>query len=202
MVSSIKRYTVFYLSLLCISLSALFTGCRDDNTKPADESPVLEEEVVVVEPLTTTEASPVTTVPIPGAEEAHEKEVETIIKDEGLTFEDVDAVFHFGFDKDTLPQDAVSELLSLVPALKSMPGVIHVEGHTDARGPQIYNKALGMRRAQAVANILAKYDIKKERLKLASYGSERPLSRGSDGASYAENRRVELFVNVNASDKK
>ncbi|WP_196221232.1 OmpA family protein [Sansalvadorimonas verongulae] len=202
MVSSIKRSFVFYLGLFCISLSTLLTGCRDDNTKPSDEAPVLEEDVVVVEPITSKEPSQETSVPIPVADASHEEEIEKIIQDEGVTFEDVDTVFHFGFDKDTLAEDAMNELLSLIPALQSMPGVIVIEGHTDARGPIGYNKLLGMRRAQAVAKVLIDNDIDKKRLKLTSYGSEHPLARGDDEASYAENRRVELFVNASNSDDK
>ncbi|MFN3820610.1 peptidoglycan-associated lipoprotein Pal [Blastomonas sp.] len=65
-----------------------------------------------------------------------------------------------------------------------------IEGHADERGTRDYNIALGERRANAAKNYLVSLGVSEQRLRVVSYGKERPAAMGSDEASWAQNRRA------------
>jgi peptidoglycan-associated lipoprotein len=65
-----------------------------------------------------------------------------------------------------------------------------IEGHADEQGTREYNLALGARRANAVREYLVARGIDPNRLRVVSYGKERPLELCSDEACYAKNRRA------------
>lgn len=65
-----------------------------------------------------------------------------------------------------------------------------IEGHADERGTRDYNLALGERRANAAKNYLVSLGVSESRLRVVSYGKERPAAMGSDEASWAQNRRA------------
>jgi peptidoglycan-associated lipoprotein len=69
---------------------------------------------------------------------------------------------------------------------------VRLEGHTDERGSREYNIGLGERRAQAVRRALLAQGVADAQVVTVSYGEERPAVEGSDDASFAQNRRVEL----------
>lgn len=64
-----------------------------------------------------------------------------------------------------------------------------IEGHADERGTNEYNLALGERRAQAVKRYLAASGIDERRLRVVSYGEERPFCREREERCWRENRR-------------
>lgn len=66
---------------------------------------------------------------------------------------------------------------------------IIVDGHTDKRGTNEYNFALGLKRANAVKEFLLDYSIAAEKIKTVSYGESNPISNDD-----AKNRRVDLTV--------
>lgn len=69
---------------------------------------------------------------------------------------------------------------------------VRLEGHADERGSREYNIGLGERRAQSVRRALMLQGSGDGQLVTVSYGEERPAAVGSDEASWAKNRRVEL----------
>ncbi len=71
---------------------------------------------------------------------------------------------------------------------------LFVEGHTDERGPQAYNLALGMRRSNSVRNLLINEGVHPDRLFTISYGKERPVVLERHEEGWAKNRRVEFKV--------
>lgn len=102
-------------------------------------------------------------------------------------------VLRFDFDSAELSADSRARLerhaafLAADPAAKA-----RLEGHTDERGTQEYNMALGERRANAVAIYLQSLGVSPERLDPVSYGETKPVADGEDEAAWAENRRVEV----------
>lgn len=100
-------------------------------------------------------------------------------------------VVHFPFDSTVLTQEAQETLRANAEFLRQNPEAkIVVEGHTDERGADEYNLALGERRANAAKNYLVSVGIDAARLSTVSYGKERPVALGSDEASWARNRRA------------
>ena len=69
---------------------------------------------------------------------------------------------------------------------------VSLEGHTDERGGREYNLALGQRRAEAVRRALTLLGVNDNQLEAVSFGKEKPAAAGSDEASWAQNRRVEI----------
>jgi peptidoglycan-associated lipoprotein len=107
----------------------------------------------------------------------------------------VPAAILFPFDSATLADegrvilDAQAEWLRTYPE----PNVI-VEGHADERGSAFYNLDLGLQRAQAVAAYLAARGVHPSRIRVISYGAERPADSGNDEAAWARNRRAVTLV--------
>ena len=71
---------------------------------------------------------------------------------------------------------------------------VTVEGHCDERGTVDYNLALGEQRARATRDYLVGLGVAAERLRVVSYGKERPLDTGNDEAAWARNRRARFAV--------
>lgn len=104
----------------------------------------------------------------------------------------LETVFYFDFDKATLRPESRAALQAHAANLRSNPKHIRLEGHTDERGTREYNMALGERRGNAVRDFLVLNGVDTGLIEVISYGEERPASTGSDEASWALNRRVEL----------
>lgn len=65
-----------------------------------------------------------------------------------------------------------------------------IEGHADEQGTREYNLALGARRANAVREYLVSRGVASNRIKVLTYGKERPLEICSDESCYSQNRRA------------
>jgi peptidoglycan-associated lipoprotein len=57
-----------------------------------------------------------------------------------------------------------------------------------------YNLALGEQRARAAREYLASLGVAAERLRVVSFGKERPLEPGHDESAWARNRRAHFAV--------
>jgi peptidoglycan-associated lipoprotein len=65
-----------------------------------------------------------------------------------------------------------------------------IEGHADEQGTREYNLALGARRANAAQEYLVSRGVPASRLRVVSYGKERPIEICSSESCYAKNRRA------------
>jgi len=65
-----------------------------------------------------------------------------------------------------------------------------IEGHADEQGTREYNLALGARRANAAREYLLSKGVPAGRMRVVSYGKERPIEVCSEEACYAKNRRA------------
>ena len=80
--------------------------------------------------------------------------------------------------------------------LSSYPGVrIIVAGNCDERGTREYNLALGERRAAAARDYLLAQGVDPARIRVISYGKERPVAAGSNETSWSKNRRAATVLN-------
>lgn len=103
----------------------------------------------------------------------------------------------FAFNASELSPDAqmlVDELAEKVKADNR--GLwIEIEGHTDATGEADYNKALGLKRAEAVRDYLYQaHGLPLHRIAVYSFGEEQPVSDNSNRDGRAQNRRVVIKV--------
>ena len=72
--------------------------------------------------------------------------------------------------------------------------VVSVVGHTDASGGDAYNRALGMRRAEAVAAKLTELGLKAVSVSTVSVGESDPLVPTADGVREPQNRRATVTL--------
>ena len=70
--------------------------------------------------------------------------------------------------------------------------VVRIEGHADERGSNDYNLSLGEKRALEVKNKLIQAGIDGARIKIVSYGEERPVDPASNEEAWFKNRRAEF----------
>jgi len=104
----------------------------------------------------------------------------------------------FGFDEDTLTDDAPATLDDVLREIGMRPrATVSIEGHTDEVGTREYNQGLSERRAEAVASYLASRGVARARLVVRGFGADRPLMRGADEGSRRHNRRVEIVIRGN-----
>lgn len=98
---------------------------------------------------------------------------------------------NFEFDRAAITSTARDLLNKNADWIKKNAGsVIQIEGHCDEKGSVEYNFALGERRAKATKDYLVNLGIDGNRLKIISYGKEKPLDKGDSEASYTKNRRA------------
>lgn len=102
---------------------------------------------------------------------------------------------YFPFDQASLSEEARQLLAEAGMLMKQEPSIsVIIQGNTDDRGTEEYNLALGQRRAQTVKNYLLGFGIDSSRLKVVSYGEEKPALEGSEESARAMNRRDEFLV--------
>jgi peptidoglycan-associated lipoprotein len=100
---------------------------------------------------------------------------------------------HFDYDKSDITEQARKILDQDAVYLHAHDNlVVEVGGHCDERGSTDYNIALGERRAEAASRYLKNLGISSSKLKVVSYGEDRPLSFGHTEYDFALNRRVEF----------
>lgn len=106
-----------------------------------------------------------------------------------------DRVF-FDLDRYDLNQTARATLDKQAAWLMQNAGRrIVIEGYADERGTREYNLALGERRAESVKNYLASKGVGADRVRVISYGKERPVVVGHTEESWAQNRRAVTVLN-------
>ena len=107
------------------------------------------------------------------------------------------AAIYFDLDKSDLTQTARATLDAKLPLLRTNTNVrIRIAGHTDERGSDAYNIALGQRRAAAAKRYLVDNGIAADRIDVVSFGEDRPAAMGSNEAAWSQNRRDEFEIIV------
>ena len=104
-------------------------------------------------------------------------------------------VVYFDTDKYDIDAEDSTKLQTQARYFSQYPNVnFTIEGHADERGTREYNLALGERRANAAKNYLVSLGIPSTRIRVVSYGKERPVALGSDEQAWAQNRRAATVV--------
>lgn len=103
---------------------------------------------------------------------------------------------YFDFNKATFKEASYNELNKLERMMKQNDRMkVEIAGHTDVVGSKTYNKALSLRRANAVRDFLTSKGVDARRISTVGYGAEKPLASNDDEEEGRElNRRVEFRV--------
>ncbi|MBI1753432.1 MAG: OmpA family protein [Acidobacteria bacterium] len=107
-----------------------------------------------------------------------------------------DAVLHFPNNGDALDAEAVQAIKAVARQLKAYAGeyTLQVGGHTSSLGSVAHNKALSLRRARSVANVLVAAGIPESRVACEGFGPEKPVADNKTQEGQSRNRRVEIDV--------
>ena len=102
---------------------------------------------------------------------------------------------HFEYDSALLTPEARELLAGNARILEAHPEVrVRIEGHCDHFGSEAYNLALGDRRARAVRTYLSRLGVPGDRLRVVTFGEERPIVGVGSERITAPDRRSELLV--------
>jgi len=111
-------------------------------------------------------------------------------------FAQVGTTVLFDFDSAQLSDYAQRVLDRQAAFLKARPETrVIIGGHADERGTREYNLALGERRASSARDYLVAKGVNAARIRIISYGKERPKAVGSTEAAWRQNRRAETVLN-------
>jgi len=131
--------------------------------------------------------APVSTEPKPETPKAIPEHVQQMLANFSKVYFDFDAALLNADSKAALDANAAI-----------MAQYAEVQGNADERGTTDYNLALGQKRADAVTKYLLARGISSSRLRVVSYGEERPAAAGNSETAYAQNRRAEFVVTYGA----
>lgn len=107
------------------------------------------------------------------------------------------APVYFEFDQADLSDQTRAALEQKAALLRQNSQVsLRIAGHTDSRGSDEYNLALGQRRGAIVKRYLMERGVAGARLEVVSYGEERPSADSDDDAARSQNRRAEFEITV------
>ena len=77
---------------------------------------------------------------------------------------------------------------------------IEIQGHADERGTTDYNLALGQQRATNVTQYMINLGVPSSRIRMTSFGEEKPLSEDFSEHAWSKNRRCEFAITWSKSD--
>jgi len=103
----------------------------------------------------------------------------------------------FTTDSAVLKPEAVEMVAKLGGILAKYPeDRIRIAGFTDSTGTVAHNEELSLRRAKAVREVLEERGVKVEQMMVQGMGPQRPVASNGTAAGRAQNRRVELHIDV------
>ncbi len=106
-----------------------------------------------------------------------------------------DGIIYFDFDKYDIKEEYREILNQKAAIMRQFPSIrVRIEGHTDERGTQEYNLALGERRAKAAYEYLVLLGVNPNQLEIISYGKEQPVVEGTGESVWSANRRDNFRV--------
>ncbi len=101
----------------------------------------------------------------------------------------------FDWDRSNLSEQALNTIRQASDAYKTKGNArITATGHTDKSGPEAYNMALSLRRANTVKDALVRNGVPATAIAVVGRGESQPLVQTADGVREPQNRRVEIVI--------
>ena len=101
----------------------------------------------------------------------------------------------FDWDRSNLSAQAESTIAQAANAFKTTGGArVTATGHTDKSGPENYNMALSLRRANTVKDALVREGVPATAIAVIGRGEQGLLVKTADGVREPQNRRVEIVI--------
>ncbi len=174
--------------LLVLTLVAVFGGCKKKTPDTAAEIPAAEARQT---PPPTPPKEVKDEFPPTKFEEKDEEPADI----QELNRQGVLKTVYFAFDSIDLTPDAQATLRANASWLKGHSAYKFViQGHCDERGTIEYNLALGDRRGNTVRDYLESLGVARARMRVLTFGEERPATPGHDESAWTKNRRAEFLL--------
>jgi outer membrane protein OmpA-like peptidoglycan-associated protein len=101
----------------------------------------------------------------------------------------------FDWNRSNLSDQALNTIRQAAGAYKTKGSArITATGHTDKSGPEAYNMALSLRRANTVKDALVREGVPATAIAVIGRGESQPLVQTADGVREPQNRRVEIVI--------
>ena len=101
----------------------------------------------------------------------------------------------FDWDRSNLSAQALATIKQAADAFRQKGNArITATGHTDTSGPEAYNMALSLRRANAVKDALVREGVPAQAITVIGMGEKGLLVPTADGVREPQNRRVEIVI--------
>ncbi len=173
-------------NILFLILSLSLFSCQSNPKKEEDKKTQIENKVEENQPQQPYET-------INSEEQAQSLNQQTEADNQEVEVEDR---ILFSSNSSSVEEDAKKILDLQAQWLKSDESIkVTIEGHCDERGTREYNIALGEKRAFAVKKYLKQLGVPEARMKIVSYGKERPAFFGNSEDIHSKNRRAVTVVN-------
>lgn len=172
----------------------------DSKVKISQEeiTPQLEEVVpqtsnpVIVQPAAPNSRSPIANPPVSVAPKPQPQQVVPAKPVQPKVLRDV----YFALDQATIldVSQPILEANAMLLNTRYKSRNVLLEGHCDERGSVEYNLVLGVRRAQVVKAYLVDLGVSPSRIRIVSYGKERPVCSKQHDACWKKNRRAHIAI--------
>jgi len=104
-------------------------------------------------------------------------------------------IVFFDWDRSNLSAQALNTIKQAAAAYKTKGSArLTATGHTDKSGPEGYNMALSLRRANTVKDALVREGVPATAISVVGRGKTQPLVQTADGVREPQNRRVEIVI--------
>ena len=101
----------------------------------------------------------------------------------------------FDWDRSNLSAQALNTIKQAAGQYKTKGSArVTATGHTDKSGPESYNMALSLRRANTVKDALVREGVPATAISVIGKGETQPLVQTADGVREPQNRRVEIVI--------
>src|SRR5471032_483054 len=101
----------------------------------------------------------------------------------------------FDWDRSNLSAQALNTIKQAAGSYKTKGSArVTATGHTDKSGPDSYNMALSLRRANTVKDALVREGVPATAISVIGKGETQPLVQTADGVREPQNRRVEIVI--------
>jgi len=196
------------MTILAIPFALLLvTACSKKAAKPPEPGPEVSQSIGVTKPSRSGTTGSSVTSPSDQSDQLlalHGEDI-PITESPSLEFVEPSAEdklilknIYFDYDRSNIRPEFQPVLEGIAGWLNDRPDKhLLTEGHTDERGTNEYNLALGERRALSVRRYLVGLGISPDRLHTISYGEERAAEFGHDESAWSKNRRAEFKVSAN-----
>lgn len=176
-------------------MSSTITANRKVFTRPTAALALLASSVILLSACSSTETQDQASVepeqisaPVATQEPVQEKQKQAIAVP-------IEKQVLFEFDSAKLNSEAVhvlQEVTEKVTTSESQSLTIHISGHTDATGPDVYNQTLSKQRAESVKDYLQKQLPAQTEInwQVSSYGENKPVADNDTRSGREKNRRT------------